>query len=109
MTLSNIYDINNFNLISQLHSEKSGWLLRKYPLNLKIDYTAYMLYKGMCLFQGKTLLKYCERMAGNYFSIRLPRKTKEGQKNNYCSVHGNKDIPRGTIKSIEKQTGEKIL
>jgi predicted RNA binding protein YcfA (HicA-like mRNA interferase family) len=24
-------------------------------------------------------------------------------------VHGNKDLPRGTLKSIEKQTGEKIL
>ncbi len=24
-------------------------------------------------------------------------------------VHRNKDLPRGTIKSIEKQTGEKIL
>jgi len=24
-------------------------------------------------------------------------------------VHGNKDLPKGTIKSIEKQTGEKLL
>ncbi len=24
-------------------------------------------------------------------------------------VHGNKDLPKGTIKAIEKQAGEKLL
>ena len=72
MTLSNIYDINNFNLISQLHSEKSGWLLRKYPLNLKINNTSNMLYKEICLFQEKELFNYCERKAGKLFLNQAP-------------------------------------
>lgn len=33
----------------------------------------------------------------------------KGGKITIVPVHGNKDIPRGTIKSIEKQSGEKIL
>ena len=36
-------------------------------------------------------------------------KLKNGAKITIVPVHANKDLPRGTIKSIEKQTGEQIL
>ena len=36
-------------------------------------------------------------------------KLRKGNKLTIVPVHGGKDIPKGTIKAIEKQTGEKIL
>ena len=36
-------------------------------------------------------------------------KLKKDNKITIVPVHGSKDLPRGTIKSIEKQTGEKII
>lgn len=36
-------------------------------------------------------------------------KLKKGSKLTIVPLHGNKDLPKGTIKSIEKQSGEKIL
>lgn len=36
-------------------------------------------------------------------------KLKKGRSITIVPVHGNKDLPIGTIKGIEKQTGEKLL
>lgn len=36
-------------------------------------------------------------------------KMKKGKKKTIVPIHGNKDLPLGTIRGIEKQTGEKIL
>ena len=36
-------------------------------------------------------------------------KLKNGKLLTIIPVHGNKDLPRGTLKSIEKQTGVKLL
>ena len=36
-------------------------------------------------------------------------KLRKGDKLTIAPVHGGKDIPKATVKAIEKQTGEKIL
>ena len=69
-----------------------------------------MLYTYSVPISGKKIVKLLKKRGWDEVSQSGSHvKLKKGKKTTIVPVHGSKDIPRGTIKSIEKQTGEKIL
>ena len=69
-----------------------------------------MLYKICVPISGKIIIKRLKKLGWEVVSQAGSHvKLKKGNNITIVPVHGNKDIPKGTIKSIEKQTGEKIL
>ena len=59
---------------------------------------------------GKKILKILKKLGWEIVSQSGSHvKLKKGSKITILPVHGNKDIPKGTIKGIEKQSGVKIL
>ncbi len=77
---------------------------------MELDYTAYMLYNQRMPISGKKIIKLLKKCGWEIVSQTGSHvKIKKGSKIAIVPVHGNKDIPKGTVKNIEKQTGEKIL
>ncbi len=69
-----------------------------------------MLYIGVMPLSGKAIIRLlCERG----WVVKSQRgshvKLIKGNKMTVVPLHGNQDLGRGLIKSIEKQTGEKLL
>ena len=59
---------------------------------------------------GKDIVRKLKKMGWIVTSQRGSHvKLRKNKKITIVPVHGGKDLPRGTIKAIERQTGEKIL
>ncbi len=69
-----------------------------------------MLYYILMPVSGKKIIKLLGKAGWEIISQTGSHvKLKKGKKVTHIPVHGNKDLGKGLIKAIEKQTGEKIL
>ncbi|MCJ8278205.1 MAG: type II toxin-antitoxin system HicA family toxin [Bdellovibrionales bacterium] len=69
-----------------------------------------MLYINYVPISGKKIIKLLKKAGWVVVSQTGSHvKLKNGSEVTIVPVHGNKDLPKGTIKSIEKQTGEKLI
>ena len=75
-----------------------------------LDCTVYMLYIVMMPISGKEVIKRLKKLGWEIKSQRGShvKLVKDG-KTTEVPVHANKDLKKGLIRGIEKQTGEKIL
>lgn len=59
---------------------------------------------------GKKIVKMLKKLEWEIISQSGSHvKLKKDRKITHVPVHGNKDLGRGLVKAIEKQTGEKLL
>ncbi len=59
---------------------------------------------------GKHIIKRLKKLGWEVVSQNGSHvKLGKGSTKTIVPVHGNKDLPKGTIRSIEKQTGEKLI
>ena len=71
--------------------------------------TAYILYLELMPVSGKKVIKILKgagwvviSQSGSHVKLRKDNKI------THVPVHGNKDLGKGLLKEIEKQTGEKL-
>jgi len=69
-----------------------------------------MLYKMKIPISGKKVIKLLKKSGWVIVSQSGSHvKLKNGEQVTIVPVHVNKDLPKGTLKSIEKQSGVKLL
>ena len=68
-----------------------------------------MLYLEKMPISGKLVIKSLKKLGWHIVSQSGSHvKLRKGSKITIVPIHGNQDLPKGTLKSIEKQTGEQI-
>jgi predicted RNA binding protein YcfA (HicA-like mRNA interferase family) len=69
-----------------------------------------MLYNYLMPVSGKKIIKLLKKSGWVIVSQSGSHvKLKKGKIITIIPIHGNKDLGKGLVKAIEKQTGEKIL